>query len=251
MIKIFKYTVLLFVSISSIWANPSFDKGNEAYQKGNYENAISHYQKVISNNQESCDLYFNLANAHFKLNHVAEAVFYYEKALLISPNDEDILNNLAFAKSKTIDDIKVLPKVGFEKWVQKVTASFHYNTWGYIAVGFSVLFFLFFLGYYFSETSLYKRMYFVGLFMIPFLAILSIAAGFFEKHIDEKEQPAVVFSPEVSIKNEPREKATEAFLLHEGAKVFILESLDDWRKIRLTDETEGWIQINHLREIKK
>jgi tetratricopeptide (TPR) repeat protein len=248
--KLFKHLFFISFLSTTLWANPSFDKGNDAYQKGNYEDAISHYQKVIANNQESCDLYFNLANAHFKLNHVAEAIYYYEKALLISPNDEDIQNNLAFAKTKTIDDIKVLPKVGFEKWVQKITASFHFNTWGYIAVGFSILFFLFFLGYYFSETSLSKRIYFVGLFILPFLAILSISAGFFEQYMDQKEQPAIVFTSVVFVKNEPREKATEAFVLHEGAKVFILETLDDWRKIQLTDETEGWIQETHLKEIK-
>ena len=248
MMKIFKY--LLLLSYSLLWANPSFDKGNDAYQKGDYENAILHYQKVISENQESCDLYFNLANAHFKMNHVAEAIFYYEKALLISPRDEDIRNNLAFAKTKTVDDIKELPKVGFEKWVQKLTGLFHYNTWGKIAVGFSVLFVLFFLGYYFSETSLSKRIFFIGLFMIPFFAIISISAGFFEKHVDEKEQPAIIFSKEVSVKNEPREKAIEAFVLHEGTKVYILETLDNWYKIQLTDETEGWIQEEHLKEIK-
>lgn len=246
-----KLQYILLFSISTLWSNPSFDQGNVAYQKGDYENAILHYQNVISARQESCDLYFNLANAHFKLNHVADAIFYYEKALLISPNDDDIKNNLAFAKTKTVDDIKELPKVGFEKWVQRLTSLFHYHTWGKIAIGFSVLFVLFFLGYYFSETSLSKRVFFLGLFMIPFFVIICISAGFFEKYMDHKEQPAIIFSKEVSVKNEPRAKAIEAFVLHEGTKVFVLETLDQWVKIQLTDETEGWVQSTHLKALKE
>jgi SH3-like domain-containing protein len=68
--------------------------------------------------------------------------------------------------------------------------------------------------------------------------------------MDQKEQPAIIFSKEVSVKNEPRAKAIEAFLLHEGTKVYVLETLDQWVKIQLTDETEGWVQSIHLKTLK-
>jgi SH3-like domain-containing protein len=86
--------------------------------------------------------------------------------------------------------------------------------------------------------------------MIPFFTIISVFAGFFEKYIDQKEQPAIIFSKEVSVKNEPRTKAIEAFVLHEGTKVYVLETLDQWVKIQLTDETEGWVQSMHLKTLK-
>ncbi len=249
MMKRVLYITLFFLT-QLIGAQSVFDKGNEHYRNGNYNEAIAAYESIIKGKKESCDLYFNLANAYYKLDKVGPAIYYYEKALQISPNDKDIQNNLKFAKSKTIDDIKEIPKVGFEKFIQNLTSSFHSDTWAKIAVGFSVLFLLFFIGYYFSETTLSKRIYFIGLFIVPFLLLLSVLAAWFEKSQDQKERPAIVFAEKTTVLNEPRNNATEAFILHEGTKVFVLESLDQWKKIQLTDESEGWILSEAIKELK-
>ena len=127
--------ILLFIS-QTFWAQSVFDKGNDQYRKGNYQEAISAYESILKGKKESCDLYFNLANSYYKLNKIAPAIYYYEKALLISPNDKDIRNNLKFAKNRTIDDIKETQKVGFEKFLRNFTGLFHYNTWGIISIGF-------------------------------------------------------------------------------------------------------------------
>jgi tetratricopeptide (TPR) repeat protein len=195
-------------------------------------------------------LYYNLANAHYKLDQVAPAIYYYEKALLISPNDKDIKNNLKFAKAKTIDEIKETPKVGFEKLIQSFTGLMHYNIWSYLSIGFSFVFLFFFIGYYYSQSSLYKRIFFVGMFVIPFLLFFSLFSAWFEKEQDESVRPAVVFADVIAVKNEPRENATDAFELHEGTKVFVLETVENWKKIQLTDETEGWISSDAIKELK-
>jgi len=39
-------------------------------------------------------------------------------------------------------------------------------------------------------------------------------------------------------------------VLHEGTKVFVLETLDNWKKIQLTDKTQGWIEKDAIRELK-
>ncbi|WP_333693389.1 tetratricopeptide repeat protein [Flavobacterium sp.] len=241
--------ILLLIS-QTFWAQSVFDKGNDHYRKGNYQEAINAYESIIKGKKESCDLYFNLANSYYKLNQIAPAIYYYEKALLISPNDKDILNNLKFAKNSTIDDIKEVQKVGFERALRNFTESVHYNTWGYISVGLAVLFLMFFIGYYFSQTSLIKRIFFLGMFVIPFLIVAAVGAAIFEKNLYESERPAIVFAEVVSVKNEPRENATDAFILHEGTKVFVLETVDNWKKIELTDETEGWISSEAIKELK-
>jgi tetratricopeptide (TPR) repeat protein len=241
--------ILLLLS-QTFWAQSVFDKGNEHYRKGNYQEAINAYESIIKGKKESCDLYFNLANSYYKLNQIAPAIYYFEKALLISPNDKDIQNNLKFAKNSTIDDIKTVEKVGFERALRNFTELVHYNTWGYISVGMSVLFLLFFLGYYFSETSLAKRIFFLGMFVIPFLIVAAVGAAIFEKNLYETERPAIVFADVISVKNEPRENATDAFILHEGTKVFVLETIENWKKIQLTDETEGWILSEAIKELK-
>ncbi len=240
----------LLLLTQTFWAQSVFDKGNEHYRKGNYQEAITAYESILKDKKESCDLYFNLANSYYKLNQIAPAIYYYEKALLISPNDKDIQNNLKFARNSTIDDIKTIEKVGFERALRNFTGLVHYNTWGYISVGLAILFLLFFMGYYFSQMSLTKRIFFLGMFVIPFLIVAAVGAAVFEKNLYHSERPAIVFADVVPVKNEPRENATDAFVLHEGTKVFVLETVDNWKKIELTDETEGWILSEAIKELK-
>ncbi|MDX9789351.1 MAG: tetratricopeptide repeat protein [Candidatus Kapabacteria bacterium] len=243
------YILTLLIS-QTFWAQDVFDKGNEYYREGDYEKAIEAYESILNDKKHSAELYFNLANAYYKMDKVALSIYYYEKALLLNPNNKDIKNNLKFAQNKTIDEIKEVPDVRFEKVLQNFTGILTYNAWAKISVGLAFLFFLLFLGYYFSDTTRAKRIFFVGMFIIPILIIISILSAWFEKELYKTDRPAIVFAEIVPVKNEPRENASESFVLHEGTKVFVLESLDNWRKIQLSDDTEGWLRAENIKELR-
>lgn len=69
--------IAIFVSLLGYSQNEElFEKGNSAYQEGNYESAIQQYEKVLDNGETSAELYYNLANAHYKLNHIAPSIFF-------------------------------------------------------------------------------------------------------------------------------------------------------------------------------
>ena len=241
--------LLLFVS-QVFWAQTAFDKGNKYYEKENYEASISSFESVLASGKQSSELYFNLGNCYYKLHKVAPAIYNYEKALLLSPNDTEIKTNLEFARKMAIDDIKVIPKVGFSKLIQDFTAKYYYDTWAWIAVTFAFMFLLFFVGYYFSKTTVLKRIFFFGMFLWLIGIGLSAASGFYEKSRIANERPAIVFAETTSVKSEPKSSASDAFVLHEGTKVYILESIANWKKVELTDETTGWIEDNTIKEIK-
>ncbi len=241
--------ILLFAS-QSFWAQAAFEQGNQYYQKENYKAAISSFESIIDSGKESAEVYFNLGNSYYKLHQVAPAIYNYEKALLLNPNDEEIKTNLDFARKMTIDDIKVIPKVGFSKLVSDVTSTYYYDTWAWIAIIFALLFLAFFAGYYFSQTTLFKRIYFFGLFFWFFGLCIATASGFYEKHRIGSERPAIVFAEAAAVKGEPKASGTDAFVLHEGTKVYILESIANWKKVELTDETTGWIEDSAIKEIK-
>ncbi|MEO8516548.1 MAG: tetratricopeptide repeat protein, partial [Flavobacterium sp.] len=126
------YIFLLFTQ--TFWAQSAFEKGNDLYQKGKYEEAVSSYESLVKSGQQSAELYFNLGNSYYKINKVAPAVFNFEKALLLNPNDSETQNNLAFAQKMTIDDITEIPTVGFAKIIKDFTSNFYYDTWAWIAV---------------------------------------------------------------------------------------------------------------------
>ncbi|MGB3774489.1 MAG: SH3 domain-containing protein [Leeuwenhoekiella sp.] len=41
----------------------------------------------------------------------------------------------------------------------------------------------------------------------------------------------------------------QAFLLHEGTKVMILSTQEDWSEIRLADGKEGWIPKTDIKSL--
>ena len=241
---------ILLLTTQVFFAQNGFENGNALYQKGKYQEAITAYESVFRTKKQSAELYFNIGNCYYKLNKVAPAIYNYEKALLLNPNDVEIQNNLKFAQKLQIDDIKTVEKVGFNKLIQDFTNTFHYNTWGGIAVGLSIVFLLFFVGYYFSQITISKRLFFLGMFFVMLLLLVSVAAAIFEKNQYNNDQPAVVFSEVVSVKSEPKNSATDAFVVHEGTKVYVIESLDNWDKIQLTDGTEGWIENSAIKRLK-
>lgn len=245
-----KTIFILLLTTQFFFAQTGFEKGNTLYQKGKYDQAISEYKNVLASRKHSAELYFNIGNCYYKLNKVAPSIYYYEKALVLNPEDAETLNNLKFAQKLQIDEIKVIPKVGFSKLIQNVTSAFHYNTWAWISVCFSMLFLLFFMGYYFSQTTALKRTFFFGMFGIFFLLLISISASIFEKNHFENDKPAIVFAEMVLVKSEPQKLSSTVVTLHEGTKVFVEEAMGNWRKIQLTDATEGWIESSAIKEVK-
>lgn len=241
---------ILLLTTQVFFAQNGFEAANELYQKAKYNEAVAAYENVERDNKQSAELYFNLGNSYYKLNKVAPAIYNYEKALLLSPKDSEVLANLRFAQKRTIDEVKVIPKVGFAKLLRDFTAIYDYNTWAWISVSFSVLFLLSFIGYYFSQLTLSKRIFFLGMFMMFVLLLISVAAAIFEKSHYKNEIPAIVFAEMVEVKAEPQKLAANVVTLHEGAKVFVKETLENWKKIQLTDGTEGWIQTSAIKELK-
>ncbi|MPT35456.1 MAG: tetratricopeptide repeat protein [Flavobacterium sp.] len=241
--------IVLFVS-QVFWAQTAFEKGNDFYKKEKYQEAAASYEQVVQSGKQSSELYFNLGNAYYKMHKVAPAIYNYEKALLLNPKDHAAQTNLHFAQKMTIDEIKIVPKVGFSKILNDLLDVFHYEEWAWIAVGSAVFFLLCFIGYYFASQTIVKRIFFFGMFVVLVSMLISVSAAIAEKDNYNSERPAIVFAEVVPVKSEPKTTASDAFVLHEGAKVFVIESLDNWRKIQLTDDKEGWIEKEAIKELK-
>lgn len=231
--------------------NKAFVAANELYKKENYEAAAKKYEFIHDNlKQESAELYFNLGNCYYKLNRIAPAIYNFEKALLLNPEDEVIKTNLEFAQKKAIDDIKIVPQVGFTKAIYAFVNTLHYESWAWAAVISSLLFLLAFLGYYFGGTSFIKRTFFTAMFVFLVGILATILAAFLQKQNEMSTKPAIVFNTVVNVKSAPKSSAEDVLVLHEGTKVFVLETMDNWKKIQLTDKTIGWVEKDAIKELK-
>lgn len=241
--------LVLFGTFAMAQGNALFEKGNALYNDGKFAEAIDTYQVILDSGQHSAELYFNIANAHYKLNNVAPSIYYYEKALQLSPNDAEIKNNLVFAQQMTIDAIDVVPEVGFSRIHKNIVNSFSFDTWSKLAIAGMVLFVVCFIMYYFAENTAKKRLFFMSFFVCLFLGLITLFLAFQKYDLDKNDKPAIVFSQETSVKSDPNATSAEAFTLHEGTKVQILETFDDWSKIELSDDKTGWMKTADLKAL--
>ena len=132
---LFSYIIILFTVSFSLAQNKTiFEQANTFYNNGEYEKAIKKYEQILSSKKHSAELYFNLANAHYKLNHIAPSIFYYEKALLLNPNDKEINNNANFARNMTIDAIETVPEVGLKRIFNEIIRALHFDSWAWWSV---------------------------------------------------------------------------------------------------------------------
>ena len=242
--------LMLFSFTASAQNDALFNRATTFYNEGEYEKASENYFKIIENGEHSAAVYYNIGNCYYKLNQIAPSIYYYEKALLLKPNDSEIKNNLAYAQNMTLDAFEALPETSLSKLYKNITGLLSFDQWSYASVFFVFLFILAYILFYYLRYSSHKRIAFIASITSLFIAVFCLVLALVQFRDFEAEMPAIVFSEELIVKSEPNNRSSQAFLLHEGTKVYILDELNDWKKIELKDGKTGWVPSNEIKLLK-
>jgi tetratricopeptide (TPR) repeat protein len=251
--KYFFQTIVLFivVSIYSLRAdvNSIMEKGNEFYKSNQYQLAIDEYNKLIKQGYEGESVYYNLGNAHYRLGKVGYAILYYEKALKLSPSDEDIKHNLTLAKLNIKDKVDTLPPFFIFNIWEGLLAAFSVAGWTIIVYIVFIFLLIAVITYFFSKTAAQQRISFFisGGVLVLFLLTVILLTVKMNKEFNIKS--AIIVESSVTIKSSPDNASRDEFVVHEGLKVRIEDKVDDWVKIRLEDGKIGWILEENLGRI--
>ncbi len=218
-----------------------WEKANAYYTTEEYEQAVSIYEQILLTGEESAKLYFNLGNAYYKTGDVNKAILNFERAKVLAPNDADIAFNLNIANQFVVTKIEELPQPFFLRWRTSVTNKYPADKWAQISIGAFILF-LVFLGFFiFSRRAMVKRMAFwIGIIAVVFSGFTFSFANQ-QKKVIKNRNHAIVFCPRVTVKSSPAETGTDLFLIYEGLKIEITDSLNNWKEIKLADGNEGWL----------
>ncbi len=250
MMKRLFYTILAILFTATVFAQGDLlQEANEHYTKDEFKQAIDVYNQILKTNMESPEVYFNLGNSYYKTGQYTLAILYYERAKLLSPDDEDITFNLLVANQKVVDSIQELPGIFIVRWWNSVINSQTTDTWALISI-ISFILFLIMLGFYFfARTGDVRRITFwSGCFLI-FLTLFSLSFAAKQKSRMVNHTFAIVMQPTVTVKSSPSEKGTNLFVIHEGLKVRITDKLGEWLEIRLADGNKGWLQTESVERI--
>ncbi len=227
-----------------------FEQGNELYNQGKYFDAIETYSSILKDGQHSDELYYNLGNSYYKLNDIANSIYYYEKGLILNPNSETINNNLLFAQNMLIDKIELLPENQISILINNIVNIFGFSTWQYLFIFFEYLAALLFVFYFISKKSSLKKKFFISGFSSLFIFIIFYFIANTSKSNYEKNNPAIIFDKEIELREEPNLRSEEITKLHEGTKLNVVESINDWSLIQLKNGNKGWITTSSFRLVK-
>lgn len=236
-----KWAVLFMFIISSlgVMAQPEqlFSEANSAYQQDQFEEAIALYDSIIESGYLHGETFYNLANTHFRLGNLGNAILNYERALKINPNDEDALHNLALANKQVVDEFNIVPTPALQRIFKDVSSILSSSAWTIIALVFFA-FMSILLGYFIFSNRNSFILTLAGLSLIMALLLEGMAYG---KYNLEQRQFAVLTALNSYVKSAPAESAQDLYILHEGTKFQVLDSFEGYSKIKLPDGKIGWI----------
>ncbi|WP_430614751.1 tetratricopeptide repeat protein [Flavobacterium sp. JP2137] len=250
-----KLIYILLFSWAFSWAqtatiDPEFKNTYDLYQEGKYEEAVVRYQKLLQSEGESADLHFNLGNAYYKLHQTAPAIYHYEMALLLQPDDIAAQTNLKFAKKTLLDDIPTVRNLGSKEIIHNFFKVLPYDSWAWIGVAAAFLVFCSYMGYYLAQRSGFKRLYFTLMLVFALGGVFALTAAYLEQSYVKNYRTAILFAEKTALKSEAKNTSKTLATLHEGTKVLILEEKSLWTKVKLNNQNTGWILKEDYREIK-
>lgn len=226
-----------------------WEQANAAYNSGDYSSALKLYEAIQTEGLHSAALYYNMANAYFKMDELAESILYYNRALRLAPADEDIRHNLEYAESMTKDSIEKIPEFILTTWVRAVRGAFSSTAWSVLSLVLLATSLAMMLVYLLAQRLSLRKVGFYVMMVAGVLFILTTIFAWGEGRMDVEHREAVVMNSAVSIKSSPDRAATELFVLHEGTKLVIGATIDGWAEVRIADGRKGWIEESRIERI--
>lgn len=247
--ELFKRSMFIFLFLFSFVSFAASDleiKAEKAYADKKYKEAISIYEDILKTGLSSYKLYYNLGNAYYKNNELGKAIYNYELANKLQPNNEDIKTNLKIANEKTIDDIESKENFFLSAIKSGLVNTLSTNGWAWLSIISLITCFVLFLMFFISNNILLKRLGFFMSLICLVVFIGSMILGYTALNAKDKIKFAIITSKETPVFEEPAKTDDSKFNLHEGTKVKVLQSNSDWTNIKLENGNEGWLKTKDV-----
>lgn len=245
-VMIFMYSVLF-----SATPEEMFKEGIRLYDQKDYEAALQHFLQIETSGKISGELLYNIGNCYYRLGQKGLAIYYYEKARLLLPDDEDLEYNLKLVRSEIPGIIQIPEKFFLLEWYNRFLEWIPFTTLLALLLMIFLIFNMLFLLSYLFETSiipvLFKR---IRWFLVGVGVVLSILV-WIDYRNDYGHDYGVIVRNMVQVYNEPVEGGTPLYVIYEGQKAELLRTTEEWTEILLPDGNKGWINSHAIRSLKE
>lgn len=226
----------------SLW-----NAGVEAYSEGRWSDAAGAWTGLLDLGIENAPLFYNLGNAYYKMDECAGAILWYERALKIDPSYDDAACNLEFARAGIQDKIAEIPPFFMSRWIDSFCRLMRSDSWTAIALVLLLVCLLMVLLFVFGHSRAASRTGFSVALTALVLSLVCFAMAGIQKSNYYKADSAIVMSAVCPVRSAPSgDNAKDLFVLHEGTKVKLLDTVGDWLNVELSDGRQGWIRSSEL-----
>ena len=226
-----------------------FLRGNELYRAGRFNEAVTEYASIARQGYVSAPLYFNLGNASFRSGDIAHAILWFERAARLEAGDSDIDFNLRLANSRIIDRIEPVPELFLLAWIRSLSTVTSFSTTIVLLLIAWTLVFAQLIAINLIGSSSFNAVFRWGIpATLVFVLILGVVFGLQMNRVSDRSE-AIIVVQSVTAKNSPDSQSVDAFVIHQGLKVRVSDTVGDWARIMLADGKVGWIKSGELEQI--
>ncbi|MGM0443645.1 MAG: tetratricopeptide repeat protein [Fibrobacterota bacterium] len=225
-----------------------FAAANAEYDSEEYRAALALYDSAEVYLGRRSALWFNRGNAHYRLGELPRAVLAYERALLCSPGDRDVVKNINFVRGRLRDTQDTIPLSAALRLKEVYYGLLPLPRRLQLLALFSAAFTLFLGLALFKKDHRIWAVYFAGMSLMVCM-IFAASAGW-DYHEREQTRRAVLLAEKVVARSEPR-GGTEIFTVHGGSVLHVADRRGKWIKTALPDGAAGWIEADKLEIIEQ
>ncbi len=241
--------IFFIVNVFAVSVDSLKTEADSLYAKENYEGACKQYLRIAKTG-ESAAICYNLGNCYYRMDDIARAILWYERAALLSPGDDDIRFNLDMARSKTIDRVTPRHEFFFVTWYRSMTNLMSADAWGRLSLAFFVLCLLALAVYIYGQQIWLRKTGFTLAILFLLATIVGNICAWSQSNRQQNRTGAIVISSSAVVKSTPARSGSDLFVLHEGTRVEVRDNtLNEWTEVSLADGKQGWIEKKNIEVI--
>lgn len=221
-----------------------------AYTGGQWQESLDAFKGIAATGVTSPVLYYNIGNAEYKSGNFSAAILNYERALKADPSFTDARYNLDLVNNLIQDKIDVVPEFILKTWCRKLCYLTDSDAWAVVSLIFLAAFGAMLVLFLMRRSPATRRVgFYVGILSL-LLSLGCLGMAFWQKNSFLRADYAIIMKPVSAVKSSPSaESSKDLFVLHEGTKIQILDSVGEWNNISLSDGRQGWIKASDMEVI--
>ncbi len=222
-----------------------FKKGLALFENKNYEASAEKFESILQTGQSSSELYYNLGNAYFQNKEAVKAILNYEKALKLNPRFVEAKFNLKIALEENNNEMIEVPDFFLTKIWRNIHTIASSNVWSIlflISFWTTVACFIFWL---LGKVRKQKKQAFLFGLLLLVIAIFSFFLSSSQYEWETSDDSALVMVENLKLKSAPEAENKPILDLQPGTKLYFIDKIGEWYKVKLKNGQIGWLKGEH------